>query len=190
MPEGVGVRYAAAWLSDGFYLYLEVTDPELVPAEEGTPRWQGDGVEIYVDHDAVFAPSGSYDDEGTFQFVLSAPPDDVQNGGNGEIYHETVLMGTWDGSYAVVPRPFGYVVEAILRADDLGLASWSPGSESPLGFNLGHNLSLPLGESDCEGNRLGQYFLKAGEPFTGIVDDYPFHNSNVFCAPELAEEGP
>lgn len=191
LPEGVTMRYAAAWLNEGLYIYLEVTDPDRAPAEEATPLWQGDGVEIYLDHDAVFAPSGSYDDEGTFQFVLSAPPDDVQNGSGGEIYHETILIDSWDDtSYAVVPRAFGYVVEAILRADDLSLASWSPGPGSPFGFSLGHNVSLPVGESDCEGNRLGQYFLKAGEPFTGIVDDYPFYNSNVFCTPELVDEGP
>lgn len=191
MPEGVSMRYAAAWLSDGLYVFLEVTDPDRAPAAEMSPVWQGDGVEIYVDHDATFAPSGSYDAEGTFQFVMSAPSDDVQNGSGAEIYHETALRGSWDdGPFILVPRPFGYVAEIIIRADDLALASWSPGPGSPLAFDLGHNVSLPVGESDCEGNRLGQYFLKAGEPFTGALADYPFINSNVFCTPELVNEGP
>src|SRR5688572_20183599 len=50
--------------------------PERNPADPNDHVWRGDGVEIYIDHDAVFAEPSTYDNPGTFQFIAGAPTND------------------------------------------------------------------------------------------------------------------
>jgi hypothetical protein len=184
-PSGHGTRYAAAWFDDGLYWYLELTDPDRNPADPGDEAWMGDGLELYIDHDAVFASSGSYDNPGTIQIVMAAPPDDGSDSSRAARYRPSEAFTTWTSSeWIATPTTTGYVVEAMIVAADLDLASWTPTAGQNVGIDLSHNVSLPVGDNGTEGNRHGQYFLQIGPtPLTG--EDYPYINSGVFCTPEL-----
>ena len=185
VPPGYSLEFAAAWHPGGLYFFLDVTDPDRNPAAPTTEVWQGDGIEVYVDHDAIFAAPGTYDDPGTRQLVFSAPLDAVSNGDRGDGYTPLGLVGPYDATHRLAtPTPTGYTLELWVTAADLGLANWSLAAGSRVGFDLAHNVSAPLGQPGVQGNRAGQYFLQAGpQP---DVTRYPFDNSGVFCAPTLA----
>jgi hypothetical protein len=185
VPRGHATRYAAAWFDDGVYLYLEVTDPHRNPADPGDQLWMGDGVELFVDADAIFAPAGSYDNPGAIQIIIAAPSDDDTNSSRATRQRPDGVITTWRSSaWVAAPTAGGYVVETMIRAADLDLPSWTLAAGQTIGIDLSHDVSLPVGQTGSEGNRLGQYFLQVG-PAPITSQDYPFNNSGVFCEPEL-----
>jgi len=185
-PAGNSLSFSAGWYDTGLYFYIDVTDPERNPADPGDHVWRGDGVEVYIDHDAVFAEPSTYDNPGTFQFIAGAPANDSDPSTQGDIYAVFELQGPWSPtSWVSLPTQAGYRVEAFVSAADLGLTSWSLTPGATVGFDIGHNVSYPLGETGTQANRAGQWFLNVADPITGDVADYPFANSGVFCSAEL-----
>ena len=185
-PAGNSLSFSAGWYDTGLYFYIDVTDPERNPADPSDDVWRGDGVEVYIDHDAVFAEPSSYDNPGTFQFIAGAPASDSDPSTRVDIYAVSELQGAWSPtSWVSLPTRAGYRVEAFITAADLGLSSWSLTPGTTVGFDIGHNVSYPLGQTGGQANRAGQRFLNVADPLTGDVADYPFANSGVFCSAEL-----
>lgn len=187
IPPNVSMAYAVAWRPDGLYFYAEVVDSDYNPAPDAEAEWAGDGVELYVDHDAVFAAAGTYDDQGTYSFIVEGPPDLGMSGAGAGYYRPYTRQDDWAGQWISKSTDDGYVIEAFIDASDLGLSSWTISDGSQLAFDLGHNVSFPVGVTGPDVNRLGQYFLQAAEPLTSTESDYPFFNSSVFCTPEVVE---
>lgn len=185
IPAGNSLSFAAAWHAQGLYFFLQVLDPDRSPAPSSSEVWEGDGVEVYVDHDAVFAAPGSYDDPGTRQLIFAAPADDAQNGDRADAYVATTgrIAGLPSSDWIAVPTETGYVLELDVRASTLGLADWALAAGSQLAFDLAHNVSAPPGEAGVQGTRAGQYFLRVGTETEAAF--YPFQNSAVFCTPTL-----
>ena len=185
MPAGHTLSFAAAWQPHGLYFYLQVVDPDRSPAEASTEAWQGDGVEVYVDHDALSPDAGSFDDPGTRQLIFTAPPDDSQHGERADAYLPPIgrVAAVTPADWIMTPTPTGYALELSVSAADLGLSSWTLTPGARVGFDLAHNISAPLGEAGVQGNRLGQYFLRVGPETEPAF--YPFQNSAVFCTPTL-----
>jgi hypothetical protein len=197
LPGGNSALFGAAWRPDGVYFFMVVTDPDRVPAPlpedeaDDWILWQGDAVEIYLDHDGVFdAPLGSYAEMGTRQVIVSAPPSDSEENteraalrfsdGSSDVYTP------YDGALWVSrPIPGGYVVELFIDGAALNLSSWTLQEGSTIGVNFGHNVS---GDGAPDGNRLSQYFMKVREPLEGDDNDYPFRNEATFCESLLIVE--
>jgi hypothetical protein len=187
-PPGTSMRFAVGWHPTGVYFYAEVTDPDRHPANVAMPLWQGDAVEFFVDHDAVFAPPGAYDSVGTKQLIVAAPGTAFENGRRADVYIASGYQSHWqDTQWISVPSVGGYIVEAFVVASDLGLAEMTLAAGGKIGIDLAHDVSLPPGQTGpaTTGNRLGQYFYKVAEPFGGGLYDYPFGNTSVFCRPTL-----
>ena len=181
VPAGHTLSFAAAWHASGLYFYLQVVDPDRRPADSAAEAWQGDGVEVYVDHDADYGDAGIFDDPGTRQLIFTAPPDDTSNGERAEAYVPPLGRVAAVAAWITTPTATGYALELSVSAADLGLSSWALSAGDQVGFDLAHNISAPPGEAGVQGNRLGQYFMRAdsvGAPF-------PFQNSRVFCTPTL-----
>lgn len=189
LPTDVSLRFMAAWFDAGLYFYAEIVDPDRYPAVASADEWQGDGVDIYVDHDAVFASPGFYDDPGTRSLTVAAPVDDTTTSTRAGIFMPFIVVGKWNSGEAMaVPTTDGYRVEAMVTAATLGLSSWSLAPGSAVAFDLAHGVSFPSGETGSEGRRLGHYFLKAAASGNGDLAGYPFYDSSVYCVPVL--EGP
>jgi hypothetical protein len=187
LPAGNEMRYAAGWRPDGLHFFLEVTDPDRNVAPAGEDVWMGDSVEIYVDHDGSFDTDPPYyDDVGTRQFFVEAPPGDGVPGSRGQARIPIGTYYSWDAGWISIPTSTGYVVEAFITAADLDLGSWSLSAGQTVGIDLAHNVSVPPGDTGVDGNRLSQYFLKVREPLQDESFDYPYMNEKVFCAPVLA----
>lgn len=189
LPTDQPSSYAVAWHADGLYFIVKVVDPSRLPAFVSDPPWTGDGAEIYVDSDGVFANAPMYDPD-TLQLCTAAPSDDVTPIARAETYRDTALVGSWpDGSFNAFPTTDGYVLEAIVRASDLMLASWTPMLGGRVGFNLSINVSVPeLPDTDAGGfqPRLGQYFLQVSDqPHT--CAGRPYCQPLSFCTPLLID---
>lgn len=188
VPAGYAMSYATAWLADGLYFFIHVDDPDRNPAPLSEPSWEGDGVEIYVDSDAVYPPAGSWDDPGARQLIVAAPGDAQAPSTRAEWYTVGGVSAAWTPtSFVCVPTTTGYDLEAYIRAVDLGLPSWSLRAGDRVGIDLAHNVSLPSGESSPLGNRDSQYFLHLLEPPLDDGYDYPFLNENAFCTAVLRD---
>lgn len=184
-PPGNSMRFAAAWRPSGLYFFLEVTDPELNPAAADAPIWQGDSVEVYVDHDGILAAQG-YDVEGAKQLMLGSPIEGQTDPVRADVYLRGDRERSWSATqYVGVPNAGGYTVELLVEAPDLGLASWTLAAGDYVGFDLAHGVSHPVGVTGVDGNRLGQYFLRVASPPAGTIEDYPWMSANVFCVPRL-----
>jgi hypothetical protein len=180
VPAGVAARHAVGWRPDGLYFYVEVDDPAVFPsvATSGS-LWCGDGPEIYVDSDGMIA-TPAYDDPGARQFVARAaqPP-------MGDVYVTNTLLGPWSGDFVVVPRAGGYALEAFVRAEDLGLGTWTLTEGGRVGFDLAINVSTEDGSMPDCGSRLGQFFLRMATSGTDACFHRPYCNATAFCAPVL-----
>jgi hypothetical protein len=191
-PPDHEAHFAVAWRADGLYFFVDVRDPSRLPAASGHYAWCGDGVELYVDDDGVYAAPPRYDNPGTRQLILVAPADDVTPSRTARIFWNGEGNVPWTSTdFIAVPTPEGYAVEAFVRAEDLGLAQWSLAEGGRVGMDLGWNVShpeptgAPCVHGGATGNRLGQLFLRvAGQGAS--PDDYPYLNVAAFCAPELA----
>jgi hypothetical protein len=181
-PDDVNVQWAAGHGTFGLYFLVEIDTPRLSPATADLEGWCGDGVEIYVDHDAVFRPDGRYDDMGTQQFLVTAP---VAGGTSRRGEVSIGFSGSdrpWPSTrFAAFARPGGYTVEAIVTPSDFDLDGWTIEAGNPIGFNLGINVSrTDASQNVLCGSRLGQLFLRATEM------DPPYNSTRAFCVATLA----
>jgi hypothetical protein len=185
IPEGNSARYAMGYREDGLYLFVEVTDPDRLPALIDEGVWRGDGVEVYLDSDGDFPNAPDYDNPGTAQFIIAAPEDDTTPSTRATVYRDQIDLGSWDSSrFAAFPTDTGYVLEAWFSADDLRLSSWTLEAGGAIGFNLSIDVSTTpddLANPNLYGTRIGQYFLHVGGAFCGE----PYCSSDAFCSPEL-----
>jgi len=194
VPAGVSARYAVGWRSDRLYIFVDVTDPDRWPAVAGEQPYCGDAVELFVDSDGMYPSVPMYDNPGTRQMVIVAPADDVDPVARAIIGHDGQTIGAWSGTFHAYPRSGGYLVEAIVEAADLGLASWTLAGH--VGVDVGVDVSTPDGGpgnglSSCTtngglGHRLGQFALQLTTPTGSCTNGDPYCDVRAFCNPILA----
>jgi hypothetical protein len=183
----VTAEYAIAWRPGGLYFFVRVHDASRAPADVGTPTWYGDGAELYVDDDGVFAAPPSFDTVGTRQLISSAPVDAVTSSLRGEIYDQGAAgfpIPWTPTTFVSVPTPDGYVLEAFVTAAHLGLATWALAAGAHVGWDIGINMSYPdPSKTGAQGHRLGQFFAS----FPPGTDLGPFKDVGAFCKPLLTQ---
>ncbi|MET0384391.1 MAG: sugar-binding protein [Polyangiales bacterium] len=176
--------YAAAWIGEGLYVYIEVQGAPLRPHPSTAPLFCGDAVEIYVDSDAMRTDdAGMYDDSGTMQFVVAAPSaqDAPIEAGR---YVQGEPAGTWI-TQRLKTRwlPDGYAVEALINAADIALWSWTV--QQQLGFNIAIDVGGDATEGPLRcGQQLGQYFLRVAATGNSCGGE-PWCDVRSFCTPTL-----
>ncbi len=186
VPAGNSAMLAAAWRPDGLYFYVAVTCPSLILADPGEYAWEGNGVELYVDHDGLFPNSPMYDsDGGTSQLVTEAPDSGTSTSTTGEIWRNAAYLGPWTSStFELFGTPTGYVLEAFVAAADLDLVTWSLSPGGMVGLNVAVNVTYASPTTTGNnGHRLGQFFMYLGPPPAGG----PFSDVRSFCTPTLSE---
>jgi hypothetical protein len=186
-PDGYSASIAAAWRPDGLYVFASVLDPNRVPADPGLRAYLGDGVEFYVDSDGLYGAAPLYDDPGGRQIIIAAPDNDDDTVQRGDLYKpEFTFISEWTSpEFGAFPQSGGYTVEAIIRAADLGLGSWTLSAGQQVGFNFSHNVSGEPGVPQTNGWRLGQYFVEIVDNPLQALSDYPYYNVEAFCEPTL-----
>lgn len=191
MPSGQRARYAVAWRPNGLYFYVEVADPQLIPARvSDKDPWCGDGVELYVDSDGQYGAAPAYDDPGTMQLLAAAPARDssTQRAVDARYHTRSELrVGDWAGAHHVtIARDAGYALEAFVRAADLDLSSWHLAAGDSVGLDLAIDVSTDSESvsGDC-GHRLGQYFLSVARTPCLVEECRPYLDVDAFCKPRL-----
>lgn len=184
-PPTKTASYAAAWRSDGFYIYVEVHGGDATrPHATDQPTYCGDGVELFVDADADAEDGGGYDSNGSMQFSVAAPatdgaPIDATRFVEGE------PQGPWVSKALKTKKlPDGYSVEAFIGGADINLAKWMPNTR--IGFSVGIDISAAPGAAtvNCPG-RAGVYFLKLSTSPT--CNGEPWCDVSAFCRSMLTE---
>jgi hypothetical protein len=185
----VPVRFAIAYRADQLYYFVDIADPDHFPSADADSSFCGDGVELYIDHDGVFANDPDFDYPGTTQFIGRAPIDaSTPKLDLGERYAERSLKGAWQSSYGAYPRAGGYTFEAIIVASDLDLASWSLVAGGRVGIDLSVNFSTTDGSlvstTECpKGTRVGQFFLRVDEAhLTDYAQGAPYYWPAAYCS--------
>lgn len=188
LPTSTTAEYALAFRPEGLYFYVRVYDPNRQPAAPGDAVWRGDGVELYVDDDGSYASLPSYDDPGTIQIVVAAPDNGTTPTTRANLYRDRLDQGAWTSpNFKAFALPDGYVVEALVEADALGLSTWSLTSGLTVGVDLGVNVSAgPSQDAGAllDGNRIGEYFLHVGGADCGGL---PFCTPEAFCVATLID---
>jgi hypothetical protein len=177
-PPTKRASYAAAWRSNGLYVYVEVHGDATLPHATGQPIYCGDGVELFVDADADAEDGGGYDSSGTMQFVVAAPamdgaPIDAMR------YVEGASQGPWVSKTLKTKKlADGYIVEAFIGSADINLAQWMPNMR--IGFSVGIDVAAQPGAAtvSCPG-RAGVYFLKVST--SPACDGEPWCDVSAFC---------
>jgi len=187
MPDGLGAEYQAAWTDAGLYLYVQVTVLELRPSLDDS-LWCGDAVHLFVDSDGTFSAPPAYDAPGTRQFIVAAPADgSTPNTTRAGVFTDTeTVANSWvSPRFGAFPRPGGYSVEALIGANDLGVAT-AFAAASSTAFSVavsfsGVRLVPNPSDASCEGRRLGDIALRfgAGDCVT------PHCNVDAFCVSRL-----
>ncbi len=190
LPPSNTAEFAVGYRPDGLYFFVHVTDPNRVPPKIGDEAWRGDGVEMYVDTDGVFAAAPAFDDPGTRQVQVAAPIDSLTSSTRGELYTcgNTGSRVAWTAPrFIAVPTPDGYDVEAFVTAEEIGVASWTLAPGSRVGMDLGVNVSDPDTSTyeAADGYRAGQYFVRVANADAGLPG--PFQNVAAFCTPLLGQ---
>jgi hypothetical protein len=176
--------YAAAWHSDGLYLYVEVRGDAIRPHPTGQPIYCGDAVELFVDADANLDDGGAFDANGTMQLVIAAPASE-----SGDIDAMRFIQGAPQGAWFSkslrtrrLPNEEGYSVEALIAAPDLNLWQWTPSMR--IGFSLGIDVAaVGAAAGSCSG-RAGVFYLRVVEPDPGCAGE-PWCDVRAFCRPGL-----
>ena len=186
IPNDVSARFAAAWTPSGLYLFAHVSDATRAPSPLPDAAWCGDTVHFFVDSDGVYADPPAYDRIGTRELLVPAPTNGQDTATQGYIAVGGPLA-PWTGQFASFPVSDGYVVEALVQAEALGLGSWPLAANAQVGVSLSISVSGVRTTPDpddgtCEGLRLGDFGL--------IVDraaacETPHCNVDTFCNPTL-----
>lgn len=193
VSSGHAIAYAVAFRPNGLYFFVRVSDPSRVPAPPVENAWCGDSVELYVDSDGAFANPPWYDPDGTRQFIVRAPTDDVTSARTATAHWRTgqnqYNQSTWTSEdYVAVPTSDGYVVEAFVQAVDLGIASWQLAPDGRIGLNLAVNFSPDsLQMPYCFANRAFQVLLRI-LPDLPDAEGYPHQNTAAFCTPIMGSD--
>ena len=199
-PANQRARYAVAWHPNGLYFYVEVDDPERLPAsqQEGRP-WCGDGVELYADADGRFSAPPGYDNPGTMQLLAAAPAQQPDAPRAPDVRFHTrseAEQGAWSGArHGMWPRDGGYVLEGFVTAEDLDLPRLALAVGRRVGIDVGVNVSFAStdtpAESDADAGaadcalRAGQYFLRVASEPCSLETCRPYMNVGAFCTPML-----
>jgi hypothetical protein len=184
IPPGNSAELAAAWLDDGLYLYVSVTDPEVYPPPDGDPLGCGDGIEVYVDADARYPSAPDNEFPGARRFVIAAPGGPMR----AEMTHRAggvhVADGAWTTSeLGVFSAGGGYVMEMWITAADLGTSDWTLAAGRTLGFDLAVNLHSMVAVGCDDQNYEGTYYYRVAD--AGC--EYPFCNPLAYCNARLIE---
>jgi hypothetical protein len=188
LPAHVSAEYALAWLPSGLYAFVSVRGVEGTPAPLDQHPYCGDAVELFVDTDGLYENPPAYDAAGTMQFVAAAPGSDP-SAHRGRRYRQTAVVSEWQAtSFGTFRTGSGYVLEALVTAEDLDVPAWS----LTAGGGVGVSLAIDVGATDdmtlpanaC-GSRLGQYFLHVP---TGATEtcSAPYCSTSAFCPASLA----
>jgi hypothetical protein len=171
--------YAAAWRSDGLYLYVEVHGAGIQPHATSEEIYCGDGVELFVDADADVEDGGGYDASGTMQFVVAAP---ATRGAaiDAKRFVQGVSKGPWTSKTLQTKRlSDGYSLEVFIGGADINLSKWAP--KMRLGFSVGIDVAAPpsAAAAGCSG-RAGVFFLKVSDT-SGGCGGQPWCDAGAFC---------
>jgi hypothetical protein len=182
-PSGNSASIAAAWRSNGLYVYVQVTTPVVIAAETGSPPFDGSGAEVFVDSDGVYQNPPNYDNPGTIQLVAAAPQNTSTPARVGEGYRNAVDQGPWASTqFGTFPTSTGFVFEAFIVGTDLGVTNWLLASGNHIGFDIAVDVSYPTASTTGpQGHREGQYFLHVGASPIGE----PYADPRAFCVPTL-----
>ncbi len=188
-PPDATAQYAVAWRPDGVYFFVQVHDPSLVPADSSESTWQGDAVEVYADSDGVYAAPPAYDNPGTRQFTVAAPPNAQSSVARAQVWYTGSVTGaTWTSTqFGAYGLPDGYAVEALVTGPDLGLPPLTLAAGGQVGMDISIDVSYPTDQgpdAGGAGNRLGQYYLRVATPDAG--GSIPPFDVRAFCVPALA----
>jgi hypothetical protein len=190
LPEDPKTSVAAAWRSNGLYVYVEVRGQVAAPHPSGSRIDCGDAVELYVDSDANM--SGSYDTPGTMQFIIAAPSASAPGTIEAARYNGNP-HGVWSpqapSGLTTVRFADGYAVEAFITAADLDLTTWAPSKGAAIGLDIAIDVSgTPYrSSSGCPstGSQRGQYFMSVSAATAGCSDHQPYCDNRAFCSSEL-----
>lgn len=192
-PADLSAEYAVAWSDAGLYVFVHVREAHRLPspAAAGGNVYCGDATHVFVDDDGVFAAPPAYDERSTRQLVAEAPRDDVTAVAIGTVYGPSPTsagVGAWNAArFRTFPRPDGYVLEAIVTADDLGLPTWKLTAGAAIGFDVsisyGGSPSEYPGDPTCL--KRGDFVLRAVAP-TGTTSGLPHDDVDAFCRPRLS----
>jgi hypothetical protein len=180
-PDAVA-QYAVAARPDGLYVYVVVTDPTALVAAPTDPADDGDAVEIYVDSDGAFSASPAYDAPGTRRFVIAAPSNGASVSTRADLWTNPATRSAWSSSrFQARSRSFGYIVEAFIGAEDLGVPKLDLESGQKVGLDLAIDVSFSgASMTGQDGHRLGRYYLHLGS--AGAV---PTADVGAFCTPTV-----
>jgi hypothetical protein len=191
LPFDQTASIAVAWRPNGLYVYVKVEDPLRIVAI-GSP-WCGDAAEIYLDSDGTTKHPTQYDNPGAIQLIAAAPAEDGTTSSAGEQRYRAPNkepVGPWESPrHGVFVTETGYVLEALVTAEDLDLPALTFKRGVSIGFNIGINVSVGTvaddgGEDGCP-KRLGQYFLRVWDgPCIG-ENCRPYLDTRAFCKPKL-----
>jgi hypothetical protein len=184
LPKDVWAKYAVAYHPQGIYLWVHVNDPTRNPSPTGSPAFCGDAVHVFVDTDGRYANPPQYDIPGTRQFQAAAPSNDLMASMRGDVYGWEDRVGSWTGGrFVAAPVKDGYVLEAFIGAQDMGVANFRPAAGGSAGFSVSVTLGVPGGGA-CD--RLGDFALLLDRTLMGGNDPVSPHKStNAFCNPRL-----
>ena len=93
-------------------------------------------------------------------------------------------VGSWTGGrFVAAPVKDGYVVEAFINAQDMGVSAFRPTAGGRLGFSVSVSLGASNGDA-CD--RLGDFALMLDRT-TGFGEDAtpPHQSTDAFCNPRL-----
>ena len=194
-PPGNSTELAAAWRPDGLYIFMAVTTPQAIPADQGSPVFYGAGVEIFVDDDGTDMSPPSYDNPGAIQLIVTAPPnpmvapDAMPTGVRAEGFRNAADQGPWASTqFGSFSTPTGFVFEGFVAAPDLGLAAWPLAAGQQIGFDVSVDVSYATAATTGpQGHRVGQYFLHVAPAPVGDAAPIgtPFADPRSFCTPML-----
>jgi hypothetical protein len=191
LPTDQSASIAVAWRPNGLYVYVQVKDPLRI-ASIGSP-WCGDAAEIYLDADGTTKHPAQYDSPGAIQLIAAAPAQDGASSETGDQRYRAPIknpVGRWSSPrHGIFATEDGYVLEALVTAEDLDLPALMFKRGTSIGFDIGINVSVGTAsangdEQDCP-KRLGQYFLRVWDgPCTG-ESCRPYLDTRAFCKPKL-----
>ena len=191
-PDHTTASFALAWRPNGLYVFMHVVDPNRLPPKDGRNIWEGDGAELYFDTDGLFPSAPTYENPGMIQIIVAAPADDDTPSTKSQRFRNAAAQGEWMSTrFAAFPTADGYILEGLLQADTVDVASLAMHAGEVVGIDLGVNVSVlddHVGDAGVtlDDRRLGQYFLHVTAPITGCGGQ-PYCTPTALCTPTLVD---